>query len=150
MHDLFITDFDNLVFQRAFKTYFAELGVNVSCWGDLWEEMNRGNNVAFLKVDENQNAVGLIQCQIIESKSWFFKEHYGFIREFWVRKDCRNMGYGTQLLALAEQYFLDNEVVQSILTTDSAEKFYLKHGYKKRTDIAAKNNDAVFVKMLQE
>ena len=150
MYDLFITDFDNLVFQRAFKDYFTELRINVSCWGDLWEEMNRGNNAAFLKIDENQNAVGLIQCQIIESKSWFFKEYYGFIREFWVRKDCRNKGYGTQLIAMAEQYFLDNGVLQSILTTDSAEKFYLNHGYKKRDDITAKNNDAVFVKLLKE
>ncbi|HBR31548.1 MAG TPA: hypothetical protein DD733_05655 [Clostridiales bacterium] len=38
---------------------------------------------------------------------------------------------------------------KSILTTDTAEKFYEKNGYVKDSTIIAKNKDDVFVKELR-
>lgn len=146
IENLFITDFENPCFTQAFKTYFSELGIRIKNWDKLWEEMNSDSNFAFIKVIDNRKALGFIQCQIIKSQSWFFEEKCGFIREFWVDKEHRNLGYGSELLSLAENYFYENNIKRYILTTDTAENFYIKNGYKKRTDIIAKNKMTVFVK----
>ena len=76
----------------------------------------------------------------------FFEEKYGFIREFWVDPTYRHRGYGTELLHLAENYFCENGIKQSILVTKTAESYYLKNGYKKRPDIILRNKQDVFVK----
>ncbi len=36
----------------------------------------------------------------------------------------------------------------AILTTDTAERFYLDHGYRRAYGCAAKNKDAVYMKRL--
>lgn len=82
------------------------------------------------------------------SQVGFLKKPYGFIREFWVAEKHRNKKHGSELLKIAEQYLYEQGIYSSILTTDTAEHFYLKHGYEKIPGCKAKNDDDVFVKRL--
>ena len=150
MKDLLITDFTNSDFQKAFKLYFDELGVKVEQWDALFAEMNEGkDNVAYLRSSEANQVIGFIQFIPITLSNWFFQSHLGFIREFWIAKEYRGKGYGTDLLRLAEMYFKDNGIFKSILTTDTAPIFYEKNGYIKDVAIAAKNKDNVYIKELR-
>ena len=58
------------------------------------------------------------------------------------------MNHGAELIRLAETYFLENSIYTSILTTDTAARFYEKQGYIKALGCRAKNQDEVFVKHL--
>lgn len=145
-----ISDFSDPLFQSAFKMYFTELDIPVRDWDSLFREMNdEGGNLAFVRMDGNGSVVGFIQFKPIQFTSWFFEETCGFIREFWVSEAYRNAGHGTELLRLAEEYFREHGMYTSILTTDTAERFYLKRGYQRAHGCKAKNKDAVFVKRLQ-
>ncbi|MBP3701420.1 MAG: GNAT family N-acetyltransferase [Lachnospiraceae bacterium] len=147
--DIFITNFSDKAFQEAFRQYFAELDVSVRDWDGLFREMNaEGTNRAYVRVTENGDVVGFIFFAPIMMQSWFFEMPMGFIREFWVSQLYRNAGHGSELLRLAEEYFLDHDISRTILTTDTAEEFYRRRGYGKASDIRAKNQDDVFVKQL--
>lgn len=147
--DVLISDFSDLLFQTAFKTYFSELGINVKDWDGLFREMNdEGDNQAFVRSVRDGSIVGFIQFKPTKFTSWFFEETCGFIREFWISNANRNAGHGAALLRLAEGYFKQHGMYTSILTTDTAERFYLKHGYQKAPGCKAKNQDEVFIKQL--
>ncbi len=146
--DLLISDFTDPMFQAIFKEYFAEIGVNVRDWEGLWEEMNtqNGGNSAYIRTYKNEPA-GFIQFAEITMESWFLKEKWGFIREFWVAKGFRGQGQGTELLSLAEKYFKDKGIRRIVLTAEEKEQqFYLNRGYKICESIEAKNNMTVSVK----
>lgn len=150
MKDYFITDFLNPLFQKAFKEYFEELGVKIKNWDGLFDELNNSEKTAaYLRIDENQKVIGFILFEIDEMKNWFFTEKIGFIREFWVSNNFRDKGYGTELLKLAEDYFLKKEIFKTILTTDTVPDFYIKNGYIRDYSYYAKNRDDVFIKMLK-
>ena len=150
MKDILINDFNNSDFQNMFKAYFGELGVNVTNWKRLFKAMTDENrNFAYLRYDEKESPIGFIQFTIITLSSGFFESKMGFIREFWVSGECRNLGHGSELLRLAEEHFLSKGVRKSILTTNTAERFYIRHGYVKDADITAKNGYSVFVKVLR-
>ena len=149
IQDLPVTDFRDPVFTEAFARYFVELGLKVRDWEGLWEEMNRSGCEARMRVC-NGHAIGFIQYQPILAESSFFEERLGFIRELWIDPDHRRKGHGTALLTLAEEACRAQEVVRMILTTDTAEQFYLRNGYRKRPDISAKNRLCVYEKLLLE
>lgn len=144
-----INNFNNTLFQAAFKEYFNELGVKINDWNKLFNQMNNDiGNYAYL-ITDNNTVVGFIQFKAIILSNSFFEEQYGFIREFWIDEKYRKQGYGTKLLKLAEDYFINNRIYQVILTTATASDFYTKNGYKKNYSITAKNNDSVFTKALE-
>ena len=151
--DALITDFTNPVFQAAFKQYFAELGINVKDWDGLFQEMNAEaggeRNAAYVRRLADGGVIGFIQFVPIRFTSWFFEETLGFIREFWVAEAFRGRGHGAELLALAERYFLEHGICTAILTTDTARRFYERHGYARAHGCRAKNEDEVFVKRLK-
>ncbi len=150
LFDTLISDFSDPLFQNAFKQYFSEIDISVTDWDGLFKEMNdEGGNAAFVRTAEDGNMIGFIQFTPIKFTSWFFEETCGFIREFWIAGDFRNSGHGSELLAMAERYFCENELFTSILTTDTAARFYEKHGYVKAPGCKAKNRDDVFVKRLK-
>lgn len=150
MNDYFITDFLNPLFQSAFKEYFEELGIKIKDWNGMFNEMNEDKeNFVFLRVDETEKVVGFIQFKKEEIKNWFFNEKIGFIREFWISNEFRGQGNGTELLSLAENYFVEKEVYKTILTTDTAPDFYVKHGYIRDYSYTANNKDDVYVKLLK-
>ena len=80
-----ISDFSEPLFQAAFHTYFNELEIAVTDWEGLWEEMNSGENTAYLAL-ENDRAIGFLQFTEIELSNWFFTQKLGFIREFWLMR----------------------------------------------------------------
>ena len=148
--EVLINDFTNPDFRTMFMRYFDEINVNVDDWDALFSEMNNEKqNLAYIRFNEDGSPVGFIQFTVMSFASWFFDFETGFIREFWVDSRFRGQGHGSMLLRRAEEYFIGNGVYRSILTTDTAESFYIRRGYKKDTDIRAKNNDAVFVKNLR-
>ena len=151
--DVLISDFSDPVFQTAFKQYFADIEVNVKDWDGLFREMNEETegkkNAAYVRRLADGGVVGFILFIPIWFTSWFFEETCGFIREFWVAEEFRNQGHGSELIALAEQHFLENSICTSILTTDTAERFYERHGYVKAPGCRAKNQDEVFAKRLK-
>ena len=147
--DVLISDFSDPLFQTAFQTYFSELGITVKDWDGLFREMNdEDDNQAFVRTAKNGSIIGFIQFKPTKFTSWFFEETCGFIREFWISNVNRNAGHGSALLRLAESYLKEHGMYTSILTTDTAESFYLKHGYRKAPGCKAKNEDEVFVKQL--
>jgi len=151
--DLLISDFTDPMFQTAFKQYFSELEIHVEDWDGLFREMDEGNgdekNAAYVRTAANSGVIGFLQFIPIRSASWFFEETCGFIREFWVAGMFRNRGHGSELLALAEQYFLEHDIYTSILTTDTAERFYERNGYVKAPGCRAKNKANVYRKRLK-
>ena len=99
-----------------------------------------------LREDESGQVIGFIMFSRIEMTSWFFEDRYGFIQEFWVAPEYRNRGIGAELLAQAEAFFARQGIHKIILTSDTAEKFYLKHSYRRDEGIVAKNKAPVYVK----
>ena len=150
MKDILISDFSDVLFQEAFQLYFKELGINVKDWAGLFQEMNdEGDNKAYVRVTEDNVTVGFIMFKPIKLSNWFFEENMGFIREFWIDGAFRSQGHGSALLQVVETYFLENDIYKSILTTDTAERFYINNGYKKERAFSAANKDEVFVKDLR-
>ncbi len=150
MKDCVITDFFNPMFQTAFQEYFKELEVKINNWDSLFDEMNKEkDNVAILRITEDNKVIGFILFKIEILKNWFFEEKVGFIREFWISREFRKKGHGSSLLNLAEKYFVKQEVYKSILTTDTAPNFYIKQNYMQDFSYSAKNKDLVFVKLLK-
>lgn len=151
LKDDLIMDFTDPAFKNAFMQYFKELNIKVSDWNALFKEMNdEGCNAAYVRSTSDGETVGFIQFKPDKFSSSFFEETYGFIREFWVAEKYRNTGHGSALLNLAEKYFRGTGIYSVILTTDTAEPFYLKHGYVKTPGCSAKNKDDVFVKRLTQ
>lgn len=148
--DVLISDFIDPRFMKAFKQYFSEIGINDKNWDDFFEEMNSAEgNMAYVRYSEKDEVIGFIQFTPIELTNWFFNEKLGFIREFWINSNYRRMGYGSELLELAERYFRDNGIKKAVLTTYTAPAFYEAKGYKKDESFTAKNKDDVFVKELE-
>ena len=149
MRDIFLSDFSQDFFQRAFRLYFQELGVHVENWDELFQSMAaEQNNHAFILLDEGEDIVGFIQFTTDQLSNWFFEEKFGFIREFWVSPSFRRNGYGSRLLERTEAYFREQGIHKVILTTDTAAPFYQAHGYRQDTAYTAKNEDTVFTKNL--
>ena len=144
--DKLIRDYDDQAFQTAFRAYFEEMGIQVSNWEGLFAGMTDEGDPTILRMDESGRVIGFIQFSRIEMTSWFFEDRYGFIREFWVAPEQRNKGIGAELLAQAEAFFARQGIHKMILTSDTAERFYLKHGYRKEDGIVAKNKAPVYVK----
>ena len=151
--DVLIPDFTSPVFRAAFQQYFEEIGMKIKDWDGLFQEMNRGDdgekNAAYVRLSANGGAIGFLLFIPIRFASWFFEGTCGFIREFWVAETFRGQGHGSELLSLAERYFLEHGIYTSILTTDTAGRFYERHGYGKAAGCGAKNKDEVFVKRLK-
>ncbi|NLW41859.1 MAG: GNAT family N-acetyltransferase [Tissierellia bacterium] len=149
MKDYIINDFTDLRFQSSFKEYFKELEIELNNWDSLFKEMNEEkDNFAILRMKDDM-VVGFIQFKIDTLSNWFFEEKVGFIREFWINKNIRKEGHGASLLKLAEEHFMENKVYKSILTTDTASKFYIKNGYAFDPSYKALNEDDVYVKILK-
>ncbi len=149
MKDVFISDFTNPYFQKAFKLYFDDMGIKIDDWESLFSLMiNEEDNYAYIRLGEQGEIIGFIQFSHINLSNWFFIAPLGFIREFWIDKAFRNLGYGTDLLVLAEIHFMNNGMDKSILTTETVPEFYEKRGYIKEVTIDAKNKDDVYIKTL--
>jgi len=92
--------------------------------------------------------VGFIMYQVDSPKSnWCEREGWGFIREMYVRKDCRKQGYGKILVSHAENE-LKKLSVPYIYLTSSNDSFWLSVGYVGTDEICEKNNLHILIKQL--
>lgn len=92
MHDLLIHQYNRPDFQRAFKTYYAELGCRVTNWDGLFAGMTENGDLAWLRLDDAGEAAAFILFKPIDLRSCFFEAKGGFIEEFWVRPENRRRG----------------------------------------------------------
>ncbi len=150
--DIYLIHFQDPRFRQAFQQYFGELGIQVKDWEGLFQEIEqdtRGTR-GWLRLQEGnpQKTVGFIMFCPMELSSWFFTKKAGFIREFWVAEAFRGQGHGSQMLGMAEQHLLRAGMSQVMLTTNTAENFYLCRGYRRDPGYTAKNGDPVLVKDL--
>ena len=147
--DTLINQYSDPAVQTAMKTYFCELGLNITNWDGLFQEMEQdGANFTFIRKDETGDVTGFIQFTTMNLESWFFSAKCGFIREFWVQEDLRCQGHGTALLNQAEEWLRQQGCLCILLTTDTAPGFYEKHRYCHEPGIRARNKDKVYVKRL--
>ena len=147
--DTLINQYSDPAVQNAMKTYFCELGLNITNWDGLFQEMEQdGANFTFIRKNETGDVTGFIQFTTMNLESWFFSAKCGFIREFWVQEDLRCQGFGTALLNQAEEWLRQQDCLCNLLTTDTAPGFYEKHGYCHEPGIQARNKDKVYVKRL--
>lgn len=149
--DTLMTDFSDAALQHAFRTYYGELGVNVTNWDGLFAEMSAGEDVVLVRRDENGAVLGFIMFVTSdEVTAWrgFFCTRLGCIEEFWIASEYRGRGHGMALLRLAEEHLARQACAYAILTTDTAPAFYEKYGYTLQAGIHAKNGDSVYLKPL--
>lgn len=144
-----IQDHEDPRFMSAFQQYFEELGEEIPCWDDLLREMNDGKNASLLLTAPDGSVMGFIQFTPMVLENWFFTVPLGFIREFWVAPTHRRRGFGSLLLRGAEDYFRAKGIYRVILTSDTAQGFYLHQGYREDGGVQALNHIPVFVKDLQ-
>jgi len=149
MDIILLTDHTDPRFRTAFRRYFAELGISVRDWDSLFREMDQTPDTAVFLCLEGDEPAGFLQFSRTSLDNWFFSLPAGFVREFWVSERLRGKGYGKALLSCAEQYFLENNIQFVLLTSDTAQGFYLHMGYEPAPDIRAKNGDPVFVRRLK-
>ncbi len=147
--DELISDLSDPAFRAAFWQHFTELGISVRDWEGLFREINEEDgNEAWVRTSRGGEAVGFILFTSIPFTSWFFEETCGFIREFWIADAYRGHGHGSSLLSLAEDRLKALGAYTVLLTTDTAERFYLRHGFLKAPGMKAKNEDPVYIKRL--
>ena len=81
----------------------------------------------------NKKCLGFIIYQIdSENSDWNERPGQGFIREFYIKRDCRNKGLGSLLLSYVEKSLKQMGVSQVYLTASKKEyvqSFYIKNGY---------------------
>lgn len=149
MNHYMISDFTHPLFQTAFQAYFEEFKIEVDDWDALFANMNeQKGNLAYLLKNEEKEIIGFIQFRIESLSNWFFTETAGFIREFWISKHYRNKGLGSTLIAACETFFSENKITKVLLTSHTAEIFYLRQHYKIDSSYIALNKDPVFSKNL--
>ena len=148
--DVLVSDFSDPTYQRAFKKYCVELGLAVTDWHALFKEIDAdGDTKAYIRTDGNGEVIGFIQFRPETFRSRFFEETCGFIREFWVDRECRRLGHGSELLLLTEAYFAKQGITTCVLTVGDGARFYERRGYKKSPSLKAKNDLDVYVKRLK-
>lgn len=149
--DTLMTDFSDAALQHAFRTYFGELGVNVTNWDGLFAEMSAGEDEVLVRRDESGAVVGFILFVASAVTAWrgFFQTRVGCIEEFWIAGAYRGQGHGRALLRLAEEHLVRQGCAYAILTTDTAPAFYEKNGYALQAGIQAKNGAPVYLKPLR-
>lgn len=149
--DTLMTDMTDTTVRTAFRTYYEELGVQVTNWEGLFAEITNSPDCLFVRRNQKGDVIGFLLFAMTEAATaWqsFFTTRLGCIEEFWIAPEHRKQAHGTSLLRLAEKHFVQLGCAYAILTTDTAPKFYEKQGYKLQKGIRAKNNADVYVKPL--
>lgn len=85
---------------------------------------DNGRNLCFLLQDASGETIG----GIIGATHW----NWFYINLMWIREDFRNQGYGSQLMARAEEEARHRGAEYAYLDTFSfqAPDFYRRHGYE--------------------
>lgn len=149
--DTLMTDMTDAALQAAFRAFYAELGVQVTNWAGLFQEISASPDCLFVRRDGEGRVTGFLLFAMLDEASagrGFFTTRLGCVEEFWVAAEYRRQGHGAALLRLAEKHFMQMGCAYAILTTDTAPHFYEKHGYRLQRGIEAKNKAPVYMKAL--
>lgn len=149
--DTLMTDMTDAALQEAFRTYYGELGVQVTNWEGLFAEISALPDCLFVRRDAAGRVTGFLLFAMLEAATagrGFYTARLGCVEEFWVAPEHRRQGNGTALLRLAEKHFIQLGCGYAILTTDTAPGFYERQGYRLQRGITAKNGADVYLKPL--
>ena len=148
METIFISDFNNALFISSFANALDELSADTDKLEGYIAEFNTAGNIyAYVLVNEQGDAIGMIQFQNTELSNQYFKEDYGLIREFWIAPAYRKQGLGAKLLKKAEYYFAENDIKFIILSSrEEAIGFYIKNGYTEKKNAQSFNKLTVMEK----
>lgn len=149
--DTLMTDMTDAALQQAFRAYYGELGVQVTNWEGLFEEISASPDCLFVRRDGEGRVIGFLLFAMLDAATagrGFYKARLGCVEEFWIAPEFRRKGHGTALLRLAEKHFAQLGCGYAILTTDTAPHFYEAQGYRLQKGIAAKNRADVYLKPL--
>jgi len=148
---LWITDASNPIFTTLFKEYFIELGINLKDDSKLWDEMNNDIKLFGIKTIvllDNENVVGFSMFQIdTQDNPWCMYDGAGDIREFYVKSEYRQKGYGTHMFNFIKEYFNKLDIRDIYLTSseDDGEAFWIKQGFQDTGIVNSKNKLKEFV-----
>lgn len=147
-----LNDFYDERFKQCFRAYFLEIGINLKSDTDVFDDMTKAyekEDMHTFVIEEEKQFAGFIMLQPEYLKGSFWGERLGFIRELWVAPPFRQLGYGKQLMKIAEDYFKEKEIFKLILTyEDEALGFYKKLGFHLDCSYKAKNERNVVVKYI--
>ena len=105
---------------------------------DLENILSIDNHIA---ESELRNSIALSRIYIVEIDATFigmarynlFWDNTPFLNFLYIKEGYRNCGYGSEILSFWESQMLQsnyNCVLTSTLSTETAQEFYKKHGYK--------------------
>lgn len=147
-----LSNFYDERFKQCFRAYFLEIGINLKEDTDVFDDITKSyekENMRTFVIEEEKQYAGFIMLQPEHLKSGFFEERVGFIRELWVAPSFRRLGYGKQLIEIAEDYFKKEEISKLILTyEDDALGFYKRLGFNLDRSYNAKNDESVIIKYI--
>ena len=147
-----LSNFYDERFTQCFRAYFLEIGVKLKADTDVFDVITKSyekENMRTFVIEEGKQFAGFIMLQPEHLTSNFFEEPVGFIRELWVAPSFRRLGYGKQLIEIAEDFFKKKEIYKLILTyEEDALEFYKRLGFKPDSSYKAKNDGTVIVKYL--
>lgn len=146
---------DLLAFSQMFYTYFKEdFKIDIDeekasrICDQIATDVEAGIvSLAILMVDHNY--VGFINFQVDSPKSdWCEKEGWGFIREIYIKRKYRHLGFGKQLINYVENCFRKENIHQIYLTSDENDSFFDACGYRKTNQVSDINHDPIWDKIL--
>jgi ribosomal protein S18 acetylase RimI-like enzyme len=140
-------------FKKLFLSYFDELGVKLPDGYDVFSDIElsaKNEQMITIVAKQHSEMIGFImfQPEQLISSTKFFKQDTTFIREFSVLKDYRKTGIGTQLMEYVFDYCNKNNIHTIILTTHSAQEYYLRLGFVEDSSYSAKNKQIVYIKKI--
>lgn len=137
--------------QAAFRAYYGEMNVRIEDWDAFYGEIGAGEDRILVRRDDEGGIVGFLMLAMTEATAWegFFSVKLGCVEELWVAPAYRGKGHGAALLAQAERILARQGCLCALLTTDRADGFYLRQGYRRAAAVRARNGAAVFCRMLQ-
>lgn len=93
--------------------------------------------------------VGFINYQVDSKKSdWCERQGWGFIREIYVSNDYRGRSFGGELVNHAEEKLRSRGIKNVYLTSDEADKWWIRSGYESSGEVSIKNKCPIYQKNL--
>lgn len=130
-----LTNVKNEEFEKIFRDYYKEDGIELKPDTKVFDEIQRSLDKDYCKVLALRNdgkLIAFIMYEIVKlsTEDKFFKQKLGFVREIYVLPSERNKGFSKVLMQNVENYFIEHGIKRSILNAhENMYEFYFKQGY---------------------
>lgn len=108
--------------------------------------------IVLIDIIQSDIVCGFIIYQIDSDLSdWKVRPGSGYIREFYIKKEYRNKGFGSSLLSFAEDNLKKLGAKSIYLTSaesDMVQNFYLKNNYTTNNSRCPENDGVIYEKKL--